>query len=197
MTPDTAHLSDLKIQALLDDALQGETARAARAHLSACADCARRVEAQAALFAALESWEESPPPHDLAPWIVQRLAHRRIPFGLSVATAVQAGLALLIVVLAWPLVVDLFSSVPLPTIQGFDLGLSETLAVQAGALVAEAQAAVLPLLDSADAWLRLAPQWMALSPAIVAGALLVAVLGNSILLAGDASGRRTVRPRRL
>jgi len=53
------------------------------------------------------------------------------------------------------------------------------------------------LLDSADAWLRLAPQWMTLSPAIVAGALLVAVLGNSILLAGDAAGRRSVRPRRL
>jgi len=38
---------------------------------------------------------------------------------------------------------------------------------------------------------------MPLSPAIVAGVLLVAVLGNSILLAGDAAGRRSVRPRRL
>jgi len=60
-----------------------------------------------------------------------------------------------------------------------------------------AEAALQPLLDSLDEWLRVTPEWMTLSPAIVAGALLVAVLGNSILLAGDASGWRRIRPRRL
>ena len=77
------------------------------------------------------------------------------------------------------------------------MGFSETLATQAEGLLLAGEAAQQLLLDSADAWLRIAPQWMTLSPAIVGGALLVAVLGNSILLAGDAAGRRTVRPRRL
>jgi hypothetical protein len=198
-----AHLSDLEIQGLLDDALRGEGAAAARAHLATCRDCTRRVRAQSALFAAIESWEETPPSRDLAPEVVRRLSQRRIPFGLSVATAVQAALALLIAVLAWPLVAGLFSTVPLPAVPAVDLGALEVLALQLGELVASSQTALQPVIDSADVWLNLAPQWialripegMALAPAIVAGALLVAVLGNSILLAGDGTGR-TIRPRR-
>jgi hypothetical protein len=166
-------------------------------HLAACGVCSRRAAARAGLFAALETWEETPPSRDLAPGIVQRLSHRRMPLGLSLATAVQAGLALLIAALAWPLVEPVFSSLRLPTVPGLEMGFSETLTTQAEGLFLAAEAALQPLLDSADAWLRMAPQWVTLSPAIVAGALLVAVLGNSILLAGDAAGRRSVRPRRL
>jgi hypothetical protein len=191
------HLSYLEIEALLDDALEGGVAREARAHLAACGACSRRAAARASLFAALETWEETPPSRDLSPGIVQRLSHRRMPLGLSLATAVQAGLALLIAALAWPLVEPVFSSLRLPTIPGFEMGFSESLATQAEGLLLAGEAALQPLLDSADAWLRMAPQWMTLSPAIVAGGLLVAVLGNSILLAGDAAGRRSVRPRRL
>jgi hypothetical protein len=86
---ETRHLSDLEIQDWLDDALRGEAAAAARAHLATCRDCTRRVKAQSALFAAIESWEETPPSRDLAPEVVRRLSQRRIPFGLSVATAVR------------------------------------------------------------------------------------------------------------
>jgi hypothetical protein len=191
------HLSYLEIEALLDDALEGGVAREARAHLATCGACSRRAAARASLFAALETWEETPPSRDLSPGIVQRLSHRRMPLGLSLATAVQAGLALLIAALAWPLVEPVFSSLRLPTIPGLEMGFSESLATQAEGLLLAGEAALQPLLDSADAWLRMAPQWMTLSPAIVAGGLLVAVLGNSILLAGDAAGRRSVRPRRL
>jgi len=194
---ETKHLSDLEIEALLDEALEAGAAREARAHLAACGACSRRTAARARLFAALETWEESPPSYDLTPGIVRRLSHRRMPLGLSLATAVQAGLALLIAVLAWPLVAPVFSSLQIPTIPGLELGFSATLAAQAEGLLLASEAALQPLLDSADAWLRMAPQWMTLSPAIVAGALLVAVLGNSILLAGDAAGRRSVRLRRL
>jgi hypothetical protein len=194
---ETNHLSDMEIEALLDDALEGGAAREARVHLAACGVCSRRAAARAGLFAALETWEETPPSRDLTPGIVQRLSHRRMPLGLSLATAVQAGLALLIAALAWPLVEPVFSSLRLPTVPGLEIGFSETLTTQATGLFLAAEAALQPLLDSADAWLRMAPQWMTLSPAIVAGALLVAVLGNSILLAGDAAGRRSVRPRRL
>jgi hypothetical protein len=197
MKAETKHLSDLEIEALLDEALEGRAGRAAHAHLAVCAECERRATARADLFAALESWEDSPPSRDLAPGIVRRLSQRRIPFGLSVATALQAVLALFIAAIAWPLVADLLSSVPLPAIPGAGPGASEILTAQLGELVNSSQAALQPFLDAADAWLRLAPRWMALSPAIVAGALLVAVLGNSILLAGDATGRRGIRPRRL
>jgi hypothetical protein len=65
--------------------------------------------------------------------------------------------------------------------------------LQLGDLVASSQTVLQPVIDSADAWLNLAPQWMTLAPAIVAGALLVAVLGNSILLAGDRAGRTTAK----
>ena len=197
MMTEANHLSDLEIEALLDDALEGGAAREARAHLAACGACSRRAAARARLFAALETWEDTPPSRDLTPGIVQQLSYRRTPLGLSLATAVQAGLALLIAALAWPLVAPVFSSLQLPTIPGLEQGFSETLAVPAEGLLLAADAALQPWLDSADAWLRMAPQWVTLSPAIVAGALLVAVLGNSILLAGDAAGRRSVRPRRL
>ena len=194
---EAGHLSDLEIEALLDGALEGGAAREARAHLAACGVCSRRAAARARLFAAIEAWEETPPSRDLMPGIVQELSHRRMPLGLSLATAVQAGLALLIAVLAWPLVAPAFSSLQLPTIPGLELGFSETLSTQAEELLIAAAAALQPFFDSADSWVRLAPQWMTLSPAIVAVALLLAVLGNSILLAGDAAGRRSVRPRRL
>jgi hypothetical protein len=197
MKTEAEHLSDWELDGLLDGALEAEVARAAHAHLTVCVECSRRATERAGLFAALETWEDTPPSRDLAPGIVRRLSQRRVPFGLSVATAVQAALVLLIAAIAWPLVANLISSVPVPAIPGVGLGASEMLTAQLGELVTSSQAALQPLLDAADTWLRLAPQWLALSPAIVAGALLVAVLGNSILLAGDATGRRGVRPRRL
>jgi hypothetical protein len=190
------HLSDLEIQGLLDGDLDDGEARRARAHLAACRGCSGRFEVQASLFAAIESWDDSPPTHDLTPEILERLTERRMPFGLSVATAVQAGLALVIGVLVWPLVGPLFPALTLPTTPALELALSETLAAPAEGLVASAEAALQHLSISADAWLRLTSQWLRLWPAIVAGALLVAVLGNSILLAGDAAGRRSVGTRR-
>lgn len=190
------HLSDLEIQDWLDEALRGEAAAVARAHLATCRDCARRAEAQAVLFAAIESWGETPPSRDLAPEVVRRLSQRKVPFSLSVATAVQAALALLIAVLAWPLVANLLSTVPLPAIPEPDLGALEVLAMQLGDPVASLQAALQSVMDTADAALAMARPSIVFAPAVIAGALLIAVLGNSILLAGDRSGR-TIRPRRL
>ena len=191
------HLSDMAIQDLLDEALSASQAAEARRHLGACRSCARRVEARRRLFAALETWEDSPPPHDLAPGVVRALGHRTTPRSLRVATAVQAGLAVLIIVLAWPLVANLVGNVQLPTSLSLDPAWTEALAGESAAVVATAEAMLKQLSDSADAWLSLAAAWMTLWPAIVAGALLLAVLGNSILLAGDGAGMRRVRARRL
>src|SRR3989304_1328712 len=91
MMTEANHLSDLEIEALLDGALEGGAAREARAHLAAWGACARRVAARARLFAALETWEDTPPSRDLTPGIVQQLSYRRTPLGLSLAPAGPAG----------------------------------------------------------------------------------------------------------
>jgi hypothetical protein len=49
----------------------------------------------------------------------------------------------------------------------------------------------------AAAWLDLSSPWAALGPAIAAGALLLALFGNSMLLTGDRNGLRRSRARRL
>src|SRR4030067_214204 len=105
---ETKHLSDLEIEALLDDALEGGAAREARG---------------------------PPAPRGAGP--------RGDP---------------------------VFPCRGLPTIPGLEMGFSEKLATQAEGLLLAGEAALQPLLDSADAWLRMAPQWGTLSPALVAGA---------------------------
>jgi hypothetical protein len=194
--PDLRHLSDPELQALLDEALGASATRQAQEHLRVCRECARRMQTQARLFAAIETWDDALPPHDLAPRVVQQLRHRRTPLGLSLATAFQAGLAGLLLVLGWPLVEPLLSSVNPPVIPGFEPELSEALTVQAGELASAGQAALEQASASLEAWLGMAAQWMSLWPAVVAAALLLAVLGNSILLAGHGAGARRIRPRR-
>jgi hypothetical protein len=194
---DREHLSDLQIHGLLDQALDARTERAARAHLSICRACARRVEAQARLFAAIETWDEAPPPHDLAPAVIERINLGRTPAGLRLATVIQAGLAVLLIVLAWPLLVSLLSSVALPDISAPVLGWPETLVAQAQGLWMSGESTLRQASAVVETFLAVASQWMPLWPGIVAGALLVAVLGNSVLLTGDAAGARRIRPRRL
>src|SRR3990170_3297078 len=93
---DSPHLPDREIHLLLDGALDERAAQAARAHLAACASCALRLETQARLFAAIESWEETPPAHDLVPRVLAGLRPPATPVGLNWAVALQAGVALLI-----------------------------------------------------------------------------------------------------
>lgn len=185
---DAGHLSDLEIQALLDDALDAAEVKEARLHLAACRGCARRVEAQSRLFTAIESWGDAPPPHDLALRVVRSLADRRTPVGLQLATLVEAGLAILLIALAWPVLTTPLASVTLPTIAGIGTLLPDLLAGLSEAIVAS-EALLHQASASMEAWLPLAREWMTLWPAIIAGALLVAILGNSILFG--------VRPRRM
>jgi anti-sigma factor RsiW len=76
---------------LLDGALDDGAAQAARAHLAACAGCARRLEVQARLFAEIESWEEAAPPQDLGPRVLAALRTPAVPVGLRWAAALQAA----------------------------------------------------------------------------------------------------------
>jgi hypothetical protein len=194
---DRDHLSDLQIHGLLDQALDVRTERAARAHLSLCRACARRFEAQARLFAAIETWHDAPPPHDLAQGVMERLRVRSTPDGLRLATVIQAGLAALLVVVAWPLLVSLFSSVTLPEMSAPVLEWPDSLVAQAQSLWTIGESTLRQASAVVETFLATASQWMPLWPGIVAGALLVAVLGNSVLLTGDVAGARRVRPRRL
>jgi len=189
---ETGHLSDLDIQALLDKAIDGRASRVARAHLAGCRECRRRVEVQARLFAAIETWEEVAPAHDITPAVVRSLKGQRTPKGLRAATAVQAGLAVIITVMAWPVLARLLSSFQAPSLPALDLAWLGGFAAQ----VQESLRFVEALSGSLGSWLPIAPPAMALWPAIIAGALLLAILGNSILLAGDESGRRRIQPRR-
>ena len=192
---DSPHLPDREIHLLLDGALDERAAQAARAHLTACASCALRLETQARLFAAIESWEETPPAHDLVPRVLAGLRPPATPVGLSWAVALQAGVALLIAALLWPLVAGLAQSIRLPAIPA--PGLIETWLAETSSWTASIEASLLDSLNSAQAWLRMPPDWIAIWPLVVAGAALVAVVGNSILLSRSAAGSRPAGLRRL
>ena len=194
---DPHHLPDIGIQSLLDGALDERAADAARAHLAACPICTRRLEAQARLFAAIESWEEAPPEHDLVSRILTALHPPAPPVGLRWAAVVQAGVALLVLALAWPLITGLAQDVRVPSVWPLPSGAAELWLAQASVLAASFAALSLDLIDSAQAWFRMTPNRLAIWPLVVAGAAFVAIVGNSILLGGSAAGSHAARARRV
>jgi hypothetical protein len=194
---DSHHLPDSEIQSLLDGALGERAAHAARAHLAACPRCTLRLEAQARLFAAIESWEEVPPKHNLVPRVLSALQPSATPVGLRWAAVVQAGAALLILILAWPILAGFAQGARLPSMWPLAPGEVEVWLAQMSELAASMEALSLDLIDSAQAWLRMTPDWLAIWPLVVAGAAIAAILGNSILLAGSAAGPQAARARRV
>jgi len=119
------------------------------------------------------------------------------PIGLRWVAALQAGLVLLIVALAWPLVTSLLQSLHLPSLWFPTTSTIEAWLAEAYALTAALATSLQALPGSAAAWLRLAPNWIAVWPAVVAGGALAAVVGNSILLSGNAPRSHAARARRL
>jgi anti-sigma factor RsiW len=196
-TSETPHLSDVEIQSLLDGALHQAAARAADAHLAVCPHCAARFEVQTRLHAAIASRVDAPPPHDLAPRVLAALRPSETPLVLRWASALQAALALLILALGWPLVASLTQNLRVPAEFSLVQGGIEALSAEVFVLSDAVEAMALSLFASAHAWLRTSPEWLALWPAVVAGAAFVAVVGNSILLTGSAAGSAAARPRRL
>jgi len=189
------HLATEDLHLLLDGALDAPAARAARAHLSQCRGCQRRLRAQERIFAAIESWEEVPIPRDLAP----RLRHAVAPprgERWRLATGVQAVVAVLVLVAAWPLVSGLASTITTPVLPVADLGLSEAATLAMTSLVASTEAFGRQVASAADAWLRLAPRWIGVLPWAAAAAGLTAIVGNTILLRSATAGPRRAGPRR-
>ena len=156
------------------------------------------LRARVALVRGMENWDEFRRPARSVVRVVHRLTQRKVPFGLSVATGCRQRWRCFLAG------------------RGLAAGSPSDLGVQrcrrsprsfSGFRVADGaaprpsplppSASLQPLLTSSDGWLRLiaamdSARARSSSPAPCS----LAVLGNSILLAGDTPGRRTIRPRR-
>ncbi len=110
----TDHISDVHLNEYLDN----ETAARARieSHLAECADCTARLTALRALFAELDSLPDAE--------LTRSLAARFSPTGqltpqfprwLTLTATLQAGLALVALVVAAPLVANLLPAIETPS----------------------------------------------------------------------------------
>lgn len=180
MSPERDHLSENDLHLFLDDALDPAARRAARIHLDRCRSCADRLSQAEALFAAIEAWEDLPLRRDLSPAIVAEIAPA--PVGLRVATVIQAGVAVLVTILAWPLAEALVATIQIPTSPFLPPGAVEMTAALLSEALAAAQVDLAANLSLAVETLRNVPGWLTTWPLLVGGALSLALIGNSILL---------------
>jgi anti-sigma factor RsiW len=109
------HLSDELLNEYLDDAL---TDRApVDEHLAQCADCAARLATLQALFTRLSSLPEASLSRDLAAPVMLRVRGSGfLPRWLTLTVALQAALALVVLIVAAPFVIE-FASSSMPALQ--------------------------------------------------------------------------------
>lgn len=187
------HLTDIEFESLLDSALEADAARIAAAHLDHCRACRGRLEGRARLFEAIEAWEEQPIPRDLAARIMTSLSPAPAPLGLRVATVVQAGVVVLIAAVLWPLAERVLTSVRIPVgpiVTPESIGM---VVAQLSEPVLLARAQVLDSISALAGGLRATPGWVSAWPLVIAGAVAVFVVGNSILLRGDRDSAEDAR----
>jgi predicted anti-sigma-YlaC factor YlaD len=169
----------------LDGELEPQSRAAVEAHLSACAGCRGELDALRAVFADLEALAPTPPPIDLAPLVLARLAptpHSHWPAGAWALLAAQiAAVAALAVWLAPELGRRVFAAIP----PAEALAWLESLAASWRAPLFIGPAELLRAAGSN----ALAPL-AAIAPAtwalIVGAAGVVWLIGNRLLLARDA-----------
>jgi hypothetical protein len=184
MKPEGPHLTEIELHLVLDDGLDPAARRAARGHLDRCRACSERLAQAARLFAAIESWEELPLRRDLSAAVLASIAPPRAPVGLRVATMVQAGVAALVLIAAWPLSEALLSTIQVSTVSFLPPDIVETALAQLAGAVLTAQMDVAANLSLAADSLRSVPGWLSMWPLLVGGALALAAIGNSVLLGG-------------
>lgn len=184
MSVEGQHLTETELHALLDGALDPTVAHNARSHLNSCRACSEHLAEAERLFAAIEGWQDIPLRRDLSPVIVAAIAPAPAPVGLRVATAMQAGIAALLLLLAWPLAEALLSTLQVPMVPFLPPGTAEMAAAQLADALLGAQADLAANLAFAAGALRDLPGWLSTWPLLVGGALALAVVGNSILLGG-------------
>ena len=108
------HLSDELLNEYLDNALAHRAQ--AESHLAGCADCAARLSALQALFAEIESLPELALSKSLAAPFTRRDVGFALPRWLKLTATLQAALALIIVILAAPLITELLPAVQTPSL---------------------------------------------------------------------------------
>jgi anti-sigma factor RsiW len=109
------HLSDEQLNEYLDHESQ-ELARI-ESHLAACEECGARLSAFQALFSELDSLPDASFSVNLAPAVIQRVSGSAVlPKWLTLTVALQAALALIIIVIAAPFMIE-FASTSMPLLQ--------------------------------------------------------------------------------
>jgi len=128
------HLDDDTLNEYLDSALDAARRAEVDAHLTACVDCAARVEKLRLLFTAIESAPHAPLHRDFSASVVAALQERHQPAPvllpqLRVAFAMQAIVALILFAFAAPIAMQALpvSETPQFTQQVFD-AIADTLA---------------------------------------------------------------------
>ena len=107
------HLTEEELNEYLDNEIQDRTP--IESHLSSCVECAARLATFKALFAEIESLPEL----ELTRSIAARFAPSpglpaQLPRWLTLTAILQAALALVAIILAAPVVMDLFPAIPCP-----------------------------------------------------------------------------------
>jgi anti-sigma factor RsiW len=94
------HLTESALNEYLDRALPAARQQAAAAHLDQCSACRSRLADLRRVAASLAALPDRALPGNLAPGVLSALPARRLALGWKLAMAVQAGLAIGLVILA-------------------------------------------------------------------------------------------------
>jgi hypothetical protein len=120
------HISDEQLNEYLDH--EGNDRLRIEAHLSSCADCARRLSALQALFDEIESLPELPLSNEIVVSVTRSPGlPARLPRSLRLTVTLQAALAVVTIILTAPFVMPFLapyaSRVPAPSFIDFLLPL--------------------------------------------------------------------------
>jgi hypothetical protein len=88
------HLNDNLLNQYLDSDLKTTEALQVEAHLSSCPICAARLESLLSLSKVLRAYQENAMPHNLAPFIMERLPRQPIHSPLRLILIVQTAITL-------------------------------------------------------------------------------------------------------
>ncbi len=109
------HLSDEQLNKYLDH--ESNEPAQIESHLAACDQCATRLARLQALFTELDSLPDATLSVDLMPAVLQRVSGSAIlPKWLTLTVALQAALAVIIILIAAPFMIE-FASASLPILQ--------------------------------------------------------------------------------
>jgi hypothetical protein len=88
------HLSEDLLNEFLDNELTSESRAAVEAHVAECVECRSRVDELRSLFVELKQLADELPSHNLSTLALTSLPQRRLNLLIRLVLAVQAGLAL-------------------------------------------------------------------------------------------------------